>query len=1135
MKKDNLLYVIFIFLCLMSAQGQVTTIQMPSVTPPSPNVRNFLKFDDHPVTNYTGTVDVNIPIHTIELKNAVLPISLSYNTSGIRVEEEASRVGLGWVLNAGGMISHTVMGRYHDFCDWAYFTSSPDNKLHDIKDIYNITRYTIGGPKSYLPFTLQRMTHESLYTALCSDSYRLCGGTELAPDIYHYQFGGYSGKFIFSHDGNIVKEKEDNVRITPIKERNSHGLYALKAWTAITPDGTEYSFNETEMTTFVDRPKAENYNSCYYLTSIKGIDGTVIKLNYEKRKAFLGAFNRVQDSTLEGYFSASHAYYEVVYLDNITYPGGKVRFEYKFDRTDYQAEARLTTIYLDDETGINKSKWILSHGYFTANVTGIDQPTLTELNNSIKRYSYYNNTSYDNSIYTESWNTKRLKLSALEHISGNKKGEVYKFTYNEDSLPTKLSTSMDHWGYYNGAKNTSLIPPVKQNISQLDGEIEISTAGLDADREPNTKFHQAFVLKEIINPTGGKTIYNYGAHDYPIDHFENDPHKKDLLYSEQVTRLEHKVGLNNAPIDWVQTESFSLPVTPEHGYKGIFSVKLRFTLDNSYNSRTGITEFDMSIVRTTGAVKPWSFTYHSGNLPVTVDDRNRTLEMSWNNLETNTGDYEIRAVGTLRKYIKEGEIVVKRIIYPSETLQKNSTAIGGGLRISSIYQYDLDGKTISSKTFNYNNSGKLMNYPHYRKDYKSIGSNGLRGNGYSVGYSKVKVSTDSREAVTYEYINIPDLHLIYKWWDNQDAYGKGIKAKDENPPGIGAYKYSENGTVLKETIEITNSGSNKQKETEYTYAKVGDGPHIIWGVLKNPLNATSRNSSVCYSENTINTLKDIYGSNAAGYLYSQIPWGYLYPAIRPMQLFLDKKKETFYENDKSTEIITEYFYNHTYNCVTKEEVTSGGKKIKTVEYKYPFDYPTNSVMAKLTEANRMFIPVETKQTIEGKSVQVTNEYALFNNKPWLSVIKSNTGEENMMESRVTYHQYDTFGNPLYITKDEGLRVVYLWGYTGQYPIAEIKNTTYEEVKSALGVTPESISAATTPNFTLIESLRSKLQNTHVTIYTYKPQVGILTMTDESGIKIHYAYDEFARLKEIYRMEGTVKTVLQSYEYNYSSK
>jgi len=57
---------------------------------------------------YSGTVDDNIPIYEIKIKNFSLPISLSHNYNGFKPSESASWVGLGWNLRVGGSISRII-------------------------------------------------------------------------------------------------------------------------------------------------------------------------------------------------------------------------------------------------------------------------------------------------------------------------------------------------------------------------------------------------------------------------------------------------------------------------------------------------------------------------------------------------------------------------------------------------------------------------------------------------------------------------------------------------------------------------------------------------------------------------------------------------------------------------------------------------------------------------------------------------------------------------------------------------------------------------------------------------------------------------------------------------------------------
>lgn len=77
---------------------------------PSPTASSLGKYADIPVSYHTGVPNISVPLYTINEGDLSLPISLSYHAAGIRVDEISSPIGLGWSLNAGGMISRTVNG-----------------------------------------------------------------------------------------------------------------------------------------------------------------------------------------------------------------------------------------------------------------------------------------------------------------------------------------------------------------------------------------------------------------------------------------------------------------------------------------------------------------------------------------------------------------------------------------------------------------------------------------------------------------------------------------------------------------------------------------------------------------------------------------------------------------------------------------------------------------------------------------------------------------------------------------------------------------------------------------------------------------------------------------------------------------
>lgn len=135
-------------------------------------------------------------------------------------------------------------------------------------------------------------------------------------------------------------------------------------------------------------------------------------------------------------------------------------------------------------------------------------------------------------------------------------------------------------------------------------------------------------------------------------------------------------------------------------------------------------------------------------------------------------------------------------------------------------------------------------------------------------------------------------------------------------------------------------------------------------------------------------------------------------------------------------------------------------------------------------------------------------------------------ESNPFYLKSKYSRYDSHGNPLCITSDD-LTTIYLWGYSYQYPVAEIKNASWEQVESIIG-DAEAFAAAEIPDEMLLARLRTELPSAQVTVYMYEPLVGITSSTDPRGHTTYYEYDDAGRLVRV--KEGEKTTTLYKYHY-----
>lgn len=1098
----------------MQAQIGIQDNLMPAITPPSPQAHAFIRYGEIPVSNYTGQSSVSIPLYTIQLKDINIPIALSYDGSGVKVDAEAGCTGLGWILDTGGVITQTMMGRYNDFYSSnIYF----DSDLPDIIGLYPsyspwaVTNYCVSG------FPFYGASSAKVWAAFLGQ-FEDVGERDFAPDVFHYRFQGYSGKFIFRRDGTILKEREDDVKFEP----TITGAWPkLTSWKATTPDGTQYFFRTTE-TTRIETSPMQEFNSSWYLSRIETVSGTVIDFEYGTAPQALRVYSRRESPGMQQRIDVTSRTYTQTYLKRISYPGGSVELDYASDRKDLAYAPKLTTLHVKNIAS-NPFRWNFLYDYFTANDTTNEIPTLAALQKVVS-----------NSYYTTDWNTKRLKLTGLTcDQPASSPAARYSFGYNETHLPTKLSAAIDHWGYYNGANNYSLIPTVVQNTSQT-ADIVLDKQGGSANREANGTLNQAFMLNRIAYPTGGSTLLTYEPNKYLISNTENDPYKKDYWYIANTVQLVEGPGYNNVPGDAIHT--LAPPFVIASGLTGV-TVNVAFQVDLADNyaySKVDDHNFYLSLESVGGTVL-WKYHLKDPELPSAsaLNESNRTIRQRKMNIPIGPGSYVLKITGPLRTYIKTTTLTASYNSVQDHT-GLNNVGIGGGVRVRSVQSFDTDGTLLKQKKYIYtsdgsenevHSSGKLMFYPRYRVDHNRLASDGLRGGGPSVGYScvfEIDMDASGNEVgkTSYTYINKPDRNLGYSWQHKRHNGEVIYASKDENPKGIDGFRHSENGLLLSKCVYRYPNPKvqtwTKGTETTYTYRFLGDGPNIVWGMLKNPK----------YLSNTpVNSCKGVEGLLMIHGEYGQC-MGYLYPALRPMQPYLTEKKETYYHDGPWVIRTTKYTYTDKHcNVATESVSTSDGRELIT-HYKYPFQF-TDNTMGTLTAANRIATPVETVVTLGNTTVSKRiDRYASFDGKVRLSSVQTATGPNGTLETRVSYHKYDRFGNPVHVRKDN-TDMVYIWSYQGQYPIAEISNCAYNAaVDNALvqvyGFTADNLTGQTTPPAPRAgQSLQqhATFQQALVTTYTYLPLVGVTSVTDPSMRKMYYDYDSYGRLIQIRDEKG----------------
>jgi len=169
MKQTTFLSLCFLICWNLSYAQQSIQLSPPEI-PPAPEAATLGKFGDIPVNLSSGSPSVNIPLHTIQAKDITIPIALTYHAGGIKVEDVASRTGLGWALQAGGVITRSVRG-IPDDAPFGYWNSPRVPTKAEVGEA-NVKRF------------------DSYFTHLEA------GQADADPDVFTFNFGGQSGQFI---------------------------------------------------------------------------------------------------------------------------------------------------------------------------------------------------------------------------------------------------------------------------------------------------------------------------------------------------------------------------------------------------------------------------------------------------------------------------------------------------------------------------------------------------------------------------------------------------------------------------------------------------------------------------------------------------------------------------------------------------------------------------------------------------------------------------------------------------------------------------------------------------------------------------------------------------------------------------
>lgn len=462
--------------------------------------------------------------------------------------------------------------------------------------------------------------------------------------------------------------------------------------------------------------------------------------------------------------------------------------------------------------------------------------------------------------------------------------------------------------------------------------------------------------------------------------------------------------------------------------------------------------------------------------------------------------------------------------------------IGAGVRIQKIATKTRDQEYI--KEFKYGNKG--IGHAYFNTNTES-NARRIDPLASDVHYEYVTTITKSKN-------NLVKDSTVYKY-----NVFKDIPSSGPIPLGNTIYK-----SDLLTGYKLSKSGSsgNNSGNTFYYNKQTGSYPY-----LNSRDNFDLLNGKLLYVGNFSNNGEKVsesffdYDINVSEdkFLFAKLGEGGVY-TIRQINMPLKKQTDVIVYNGKEVKRTTNLFYNSK-NLLNKKTDTDGIANYET-SYQYVHELSDN-VGSSLLASNNLNALGQITRKKDG--VVISSEKNVYENiwSKRLECYRDFFGLPSGCADVISYPFIKThtltgidgvnfpvrsdkvtklnYYNTVLETQDKnGQYTSYINGYNNAYAIAVIKGAKYDDIKDIPSILPAITASNNADENTLItklDQLRNDplLTNYQITAYTYKPSVGISTVTPPSGIRENYLYDSSNRLATVKDINGNI---LKEYRYNY---
>lgn len=514
---------------------------------PTPTATSLGRYGDIPVSYYTGNPGISIPLYTMNSRGLEMPISLTYDASGIQLNALPGWVGHSWTLQVGGVITRQTNGRD----DEVTFTQDLMSQKHCYFQSHTYLYDCVHSQNGMNPSLLLSNSYTDIY--------------DVSPDVYTFNFMGRTGKFFLDHNGQwrvfseynleIINDIDDDNLLPSFITRAPDPLHVLYLPHTISgfkirdDNGYTYVFGynqnaieySTDFFRMTSKERIEYWHATsWYLTAVYDKYGNQLyTLTYERGKfiaqlynhSYNKEYNEQEDMYMSWLWNPSFHNYSLqnatnmlsgqlhapVYLKSISGGNSMITFNSEANPNlkcdllypnHYRSNLEMYVRYPDtDHSGVtafyyletncdsimqyqyNSSHKVENNPLANACISSLNSMIIHSINGQSESMTY--SFQYDFS--------SRMHLTQVKQYCANQDIKTYTFNYNNyNDLPSSyLTTAIDHWGYYNG------------RLTSIEDFGTSSIQEYEFSRRPDSSYSQYGMLTQITYPTGGVSRIEY--------------------------------------------------------------------------------------------------------------------------------------------------------------------------------------------------------------------------------------------------------------------------------------------------------------------------------------------------------------------------------------------------------------------------------------------------------------------------------------------------------------------------------------------------------------------------------------------------------------------------------------------------